>query len=323
LYPWQKSLGDQKMKKRRLLWFVGSAVVLVAVIASIAIPALTEQTQYETYEVTPTAVVKTVAANGQLAESQLLAYGPSEQPILVSANGSQAVPAQFGISLEINQIEVTEGQSVEEGDLLFSYNSQLGQSVEVTAIADGIVRSVDTSEGLRTSGQVVSVGSAVPVVSVFASEYDADLVDIGQKASIELDAINAVFEGDVISIGQVARSVSGIKQYEVLVEVTQIPTGARFGMSATAEIEVERSASVLAVPFSALIGELPEVQILVIGATGEQTVTTVEVKLGIRGDSLVEITSGLEAGDLVIIGLAGDVPSPVQFGPPPGAGNNG
>jgi multidrug efflux pump subunit AcrA (membrane-fusion protein) len=311
------------MKKRRWIWLVGSAAVLIAIIASIAIPALTEQIEYETYEVTPTAVVKTVAANGQLAESQLLAYGPSQQPILVSANGSQVVPAQFGISLEINQIEVTEGQSVSEGDLLFSYNSQLGQTVEVTAIADGIVRSVDTSEGLRTSGQVVSVGSAVPVVSVFASEYDADLVDIGQKASIELDAINAVFEGDVISIGQVARSVSGIKQYEVLVEVTKIPTGARFGMSATAEIEVERSASVLAVPFSALIGELPEVQILVTGASGEQTVTTVEVKLGIRGDSLVEITSGLEAGDLVVIGIAGDVPSPVQFGPPPGAGNNG
>jgi len=311
------------MKKRRWIWLLGSAAVLIAIIASIAIPALTEQTEYETYEVTPTAVVKTVAANGQLAESQLLAYGPSQQPILVSANGSQVVPAQFGISLEINQIEVTEGQAVSEGDLLFSYDSQLGQSVEVTAIADGIVRSVDTSEGLRTSGQVVSVGSAIPVVSVFASEYDADLVDIGQKASIELDAIDAVFEGDVISIGQVARSVSGIKQYEVLVEVTQIPTGARFGMSATAEIEVERSSSVLAVPFSALIGELPEVQILVIADSGEQTVTSVEVKLGTRGDSLVEITSGLQAGDLVIIGIAGDVPSPVEFGPPRGAGNNG
>jgi multidrug efflux pump subunit AcrA (membrane-fusion protein) len=225
--------------------------------------------------------------------------------------------------LEINQIEVTEGQSVTEGDLLFSYNSQLGQSVEVTAIADGIIRSVDTSVGLRTSGQVVSVGSAVPVVSVFASEYDADLLDIGQKATIELDAISAVFEGAVISIGEVAKSVSGIKQYEVLVEVTKVPTGARFGMSATAEIEVERSASVLAVPFSALIGDLPEVQILVTAASGGQSVTTVEVKLGTRGDSLVEITSGLQAGDLVIIGLAGEVPRPVEFGPPRGAGNNG
>jgi multidrug efflux pump subunit AcrA (membrane-fusion protein) len=311
------------MKKRRWLWISVIAVAVVGVVSAIAIPALNQQVEYETYEVTPTAVVKTVAANGQLAESQLLAYGPSQQPILVSANGSQAAPAQFGVSLEINQIEVTEGQEVTEGDLLFSFNSQLGLPTEVRAIADGIVRSVDTSEGLRTSGQVVSIGSAVPVVSVFASEYDADLVDIGQKASIELDAIDAVFEGAVISIGQVARSVSGIKQYEVLVEVTEIPSGARFGMSATAEIEVERSGAVLAVPFSALSGELPEVQILVTGASGGQSVETVQVELGTRGDSLVEITSGLEAGDLVIIGLAGDVPTPVQFGPPRGAGNNG
>lgn len=311
------------MKKRRWLWITVLAVSLVGVIAAIAIPALNQQVDYETYEVTPTAVVKTVAANGQLAESQLLAYGPSQQPILVSANGSQIVPAQFGISLEINQIEVTEGQEVTEGDLLFSFNSQLGLPTQVLAIADGIVRSVDTSEGLRTSGQVVSIGSARPVVSVFASEYDADLVDIGQKASIELDAIDAVFEGAVISIGQVARSVSGIKQYEVLVEVTEIPAGARFGMSATAEIEVERSGAVLAVPFSALIGELPEVQILVTGASGGQSVEKIQVELGTRGDSLIEITSGLEAGDLVIIGLAGDVPSPIQFGPPRGAGNNG
>lgn len=311
------------MKKRRWLWITVLAVSMVGVIAAIAIPALNQQVEYETYEVTPTAVVKTVAANGQLAESQLLAYGPSQQPILVSANGSQAVPAQFGISLEINQIEVTEGQAVTEGDLLFSFNSQLGLSTQVRAIADGIVRSVDTSEGLRTSGQVVSIGSNVPVVSVFASEYDADLVDIGQKASIELDAIDAVFEGAVISIGQVARSVSGIKQYEVLVDVTEIPEGARFGMSATAEIEVEKKSDVLAIPMSALIGDVPEVEILIVDADGNQTVETVEVKLGLAGDSLVEIVSGLAAGDQVITGITGTIPAPVNFGPPPGARNSG
>jgi multidrug efflux pump subunit AcrA (membrane-fusion protein) len=94
-------------------------------------------------------------------------------------------------------------------------------------------------------------------------------------------------------------------------------------MSATAEIEVERSGSVLAIPLSALIGELPEVQILVVSPTGSQSVETVQVELGTRGDTLVEVTSGLEAGDLVVIGISGDVPSPVEFGPPRGAGNNG
>jgi multidrug efflux pump subunit AcrA (membrane-fusion protein) len=311
------------MKKRRWPWVVGVTTVLVAVVGGLVFSSLNQTVEYETYEVTKTEVIKTVSANGQLAESQLLAYGPSEEPVLVSANGSQAMPAQFGQSLEIEQIEFKAGDSVKTDDILFSYLNQLGQSVEVIALADGIVRSVETAEGLRTSGSVLTVGSAEPIVSVFVSEYDADLVTLGQKATIELDAINAVFEGEVVRIGQVAQSVSGIKQYEVLVEVKSIPEGARFGMSATAVIEVEKKSDVFAIPMGSLMGDVPEVQILTTDAEGNQTIEWVKVQLGLSGDSLVEVTSGLSDGDQVITGVSGSIPAPVNFGPPPGARNSG
>lgn len=311
------------MKKRRWPWIVGVTAVVATVVGGFIFTNLNQVTQYETYEVTKAEVIKTVSANGQLAESQLLAYGPSEEPVQVSANGSAGIPVQFGLSLEIEAIEVSAGDQVKADDVLFSYLNQMGQSVEVVAIADGLVRSVDTAEGLRTSGAVLTVGSAEPIVSVFVSEYDADLVTLGQRATIELDAINAVFEGKVVRIGQVAQSVSGIKQYEVLVDVTEIPEGARFGMSATAEIEVEKKSDVLAIPMSALIGDVPEVEILIVDADGNQTVETVEVKLGLAGDSLVEIVSGVAVGDQVITGITGTIPAPVNFGPPPGARNSG
>lgn len=311
------------MSKKRWIWLSAIALVLIVVIGLVTNRVLTRESNFETYEVIPTSVVKTVAANGQLAETQLLAYGPSEQPVQLAANGSIAIPAQFGVSLEISSIEVSVGDKVADGDLLFTYRNQFGLNTRVTAQSAGVVRTVDTAEGLRTSGQVVSIGSNKPIVSVFASEYDADLLDLSQKATIELDAINAVFEGAVISIGQVANSVSGIKQYEVLVEVKKIPAGARFGMSATAEIEVERADDVLAVPMSALIGEFPEVQILRNDSGGASEVETVKVVLGIKGDSLVEITSVIAAGDLVITGIDGQIPAEIQFGPPRGAGNNG
>jgi multidrug efflux pump subunit AcrA (membrane-fusion protein) len=311
------------MKKRRWPWIIGITAVVAAVAGGFAFSSLNTVTEYEVFEVKPTEVIKTVSANGQLAESQLLAYGPSEEPVLVSANGSPAIPVQFGLSLEIEEINVSAGDSVKADDVLFSYLNQMGQSVEVAAISDGLVRSIDTAAGLRTSGSVLTIGSAEPIVSVFVSEYDADLVSLGQKATIELDAINAIFEGEVVRIGQVAQSVSGIKQYEVLVEVYEIPTGARFGMSATAEIEVEQKSDVLAIPMSALIGDGPEVEILVVDADGKQSVETVAVELGLAGDSLVETTSGLSEGDQVITGVAGTIPAPVNFGPPPGARNSG
>lgn len=311
------------MNKRRWPWVLGTTAVLAAIVGGFVYTSLNQTVEYETFEVTPTEVIKTVSANGQLAETQLLAYGPSEEPVLVSANGSNATPVQFGVSLEIEEILVSAGDSVDSGDVLFSYLDQMGDSTEVLAIADGIVRSVDTAEGLRTSSSVITVGSAEPIVAVFVSEYDADLVSLGQKTSIELDAINAVFEGEVIRIGQVAQSVSGIKQYEVLVAVNNIPTGARFGMSATAEIEVEKKVDVLAIPMGALIGDIPEVEILTKDAEGNQSVSLVEVELGLAGDSLVEVVGGLSVGDQVVTGVSGTIPAPVNFGPPPGARNNG
>lgn len=312
------------MRKRRWPLITLGVVIIAAIAAVLVTPYLSQAPEYETYEVVNTEVVKTVSANGQLAETQQLAYGPAEQPILTSANGSVLSIAQFGLSLEVESINVAVGDLVQEDDLLFTYIDQLNREIEVNAISDGIVRSIDTEAGLRTSGTIISIGSNKPIVSVFVSEYDADLVALNQVASIELDAINAVFDGTVINVGQVAQSVSGIKQYEVLLSVEEIPAGARFGMSATAEIKVQSRDNVLAVPLSALVGdETAKVDVLVEDSEGNQSVSTVDLQLGLVGDSFVEVTSGLSRGDLVVTGVSGSVPAPINFGPPPGVRQGG
>lgn len=307
------------MKKRRWVWVSLILALVGGGLTALVLPSLNQVPVYETYEVKTTEVIKTVSANGQLAETQLLAYGPAEEPILISSNGEISQPAQFGASLEIDSIAVELGESVQADDLLFTYLNPLGQEVEVVAVAPGVVRSIDTLAGLRTSGSVMTIGNDEPVISVFVSEYDADLVALEQVVNIELDAINAEFSGKVIGIGQVAQSVSGIKQYEVLVDVNDLPEGARFGMSATAEIEVKRISNVLAVPTNALVGDEPSVDILVTDENGNQKIERMVLKLGEYGDSFVEVIYGVEAGDLVVVGISGSIPAPINFGPPPGA----
>lgn len=311
------------MRKKRWPLVLAAAAIVSVAGGILAAPLFTPTVEYETYKVQETEVVKTVSANGQLAETQLLAYGTAEQPILVAANGNSLAIAQFGASLEVESIAVELGEEVTKGDLLFTYLNPFGQEVDVEAISNGIVRSVDTSSGLRTSASVVTIGSAKPIVSVFVSEYDADLVQLDQVATIELDAINAVFEGSVETVGQVAQSLSGIKQYEVLLSVSSIPEGARFGMSATAEIVVQTKENVLAVPLSALVGEdEPQVDVLV--TEGEnQSIERITLKLGLIGDSFAEVTQGVIAGDQVITGISGTIPAPINFGPPPGVRQGG
>ena len=308
------------MLKKRWKLFAGIGLAVVVVLSLAVAPMFAAKPVYETYKVENTSVTKTVSANGQLAETKLLAYGPAEQPSLISVNGSTAQPVQFGASLEIKTVKVSVGKSVKKDQWLFTYVDQLGRDVKVNAVAAGVVRSIDTTSGLRTSGAVVTVGSDSPVVSVFVSEYDADLVAIDQNATIELDAISATFEGVVTRIGQVAQSLSGIKQYEVLLTVVDLPEGARFGMSATAEIKALTKENVLAIPLNALVGDEDAlVDVLTVDAGGNQTVKRVSIELGIFGDSFAEVTKGLKAGDEVITGVSGDVPAPVNFGPPPGA----
>ena len=311
------------MRKKRWPLVLAAAVVVSVAGGILAAPLFTPTVQYETYGVAPTEVVKTVSANGQLAETQLLAYGTAEQPILIAANGNTLAIAQFGASLEVDVISVELGEEVSKGDLLFTYLNPLGQEIEVEAMSSGVVRSIDSSDGLRTSASVVTIGSTKPVVSVFVSEYDADLVQLGQVATIELDAINAVFEGTVETVGQVAQSVSGIKQYEVLLSVSSVPSGARFGMSATAEIVVQTKTDVLAIPLSALVGEEePQVDVLV--TDGEsQSIERRTLTLGLIGDSFAEVTQGVFSGDQVITGISGTIPAPINFGPPPGVRQGG
>jgi hypothetical protein len=308
------------MRKKRWPLFTGIGLAILVVLSFVVAPLFAAKPVYETYKVENTSVTKTVSANGQLAETRLLAYGPAEQPSLISVNGSVSQPVQFGASLEIKSVKVSVGKSVKKNQWLFTYVDQIGRDVKVNAVAAGVVRSIDSTAGLRTSGAVVTVGSDSPVVSVFVSEYDADLVAIDQSATIELDAISATFEGVVTRIGQVAQSLSGIKQYEVLLKVADLPEGARFGMSATAEIKVLTKDNVLAIPLNALVGdEGTLVDVLITDAGGNQTVKRVEIELGIFGDSFAEVTKGLKDGDQVITGVSGDVPAPVNFGPPPGA----
>jgi multidrug efflux pump subunit AcrA (membrane-fusion protein) len=308
------------MRKKRWPIVLGLLISVSAVVAIFIAPNFAPKPEYETYEVSSTEVIKTVSANGQLAETELLSYGTAPQPILSSVNGSVGAPAQFGAALEVEAIEVALGETVKSGQLLFTYLDQLGREVEVEAIAAGVVRSMETSAGLRTATAVLSIGSDEPIVSVFVSEYDADLVQLGQVANIELDAINAEFTGEVLQVGQVAQSVSGIKQYEVLLKVSKLPEGARYGMSATAEIEVETKSDVLAVPLSALVGEdEPQVDLLKTDRDGNQSVERVSIELGLFGDSYAEATYGLKEGDQVITGISGTIPGPVNFGPPPGA----
>jgi macrolide-specific efflux system membrane fusion protein len=96
---------------------------------------------------------------------------------------------------------------------------------------------------------------------------------------------------------------SSLVVFSVEVSMDSVPAGVQPGMSASISITTDEVSDVLAVPQSAIatIGEVSTVEVL----QPDNTSLTSEVTLGLKGDSLTEITSGVTAGQILVIPTGG------------------
>jgi HlyD family secretion protein len=71
------------------------------------------------------------------------------------------------------------------------------------------------------------------------SERDIPAVQIGQSASIFIDALDKSFDGKVVDIDRQSETVGGDVTYKVTIDLDQQPAGLRWGMSAEVTIQTE------------------------------------------------------------------------------------
>ena len=179
----------------------------------------------------------------------------------------------------------------------------------------GTIGSVNITAGeISTSGATTSGGSAaitvIPdglfTVSADFAETDAAQVTEGDLAAVTFPAISgALTTGVVLSVDPMATTSasSSLVVFSVEVSMDSVPAGVQPGMSASISITTDEVSDVLAVPQSAIatIGEVSTVEVL----QPDNTSLTAEVTLGLKGDSLTEITSGVTAGQILVIPTGG------------------
>ena len=199
----------------------------------------------------------------------------------------------------------------------------------VVAIASEVGEPIgSTSVGTSgTAGFIILAGLNNFVVTADFAESDVVGIAVGQKVSLEFDALpDEPREGEVTHIapfGVVDRSGASLTTYEVTVSVPNAPAGLRAGMTAQASITTEERLGVVAAPVTALVPTAEGFVVRVQAADG--TITNVPVEVGIRGGYYVEIVSGLSEGDRVVTGSDGELPATdtgFGGGPPEGADEN-
>jgi RND family efflux transporter MFP subunit len=160
------------------------------------------------------------------------------------------------------------------------------------------------------NGTLVEAGTASntgPIVELAESdllrlrfpvaEAETPVVRIGGSVSIAVDALHRVFTGKIArDAGDIDRST---RTMIVEVDVPNPDDDLTAGMYASVTLSIQHADGVLAVPLQALSpGDSPTVLVV----DKENTIEERPVVVGIRTAALAEIRSGLNEGDLVVVG---------------------
>jgi RND family efflux transporter MFP subunit len=125
--------------------------------------------------------------------------------------------------------------------LLDSAKATLLTQSTLTAPFAGTIVSVDISPAETVvPGQVVTVLgdlSKYQIETTDLSERDVTQVQIGQPASVFIEALHEEFSGEVVDIGRVSSTLGGDVVFPVTIELDEQPQGLLWGMSADVQIQ--------------------------------------------------------------------------------------
>lgn len=189
-----------------------------------------------------------------------------------------------------------------QGEETVKYWSQVYKQVPLSAPIDGevIVRAVEPGQSVTTS-TVVLVLSDRLIVNAQVDETDIGKVKVGQAVTITLDAYPAVeVKGSVDHIAYESQLVNNVNTYSVEILPEQIPEFFRSGMSANVTVIVANKDNILIIPNEAVVKEKGENFVKLLKSQGSAPELN-KVLLGMADDANVEVVSGLNPNDIIVI----------------------
>ncbi len=187
---------------------------------------------------------------------------------------------------------------------------------EILAPFGGTVVDVGVKEKDELSSFDYSSKTAVHLVDTrtvkmegVVDEIDIYQVEVGQEVIVVVDAMpDEEFSGEVTFISPFGTEEAGVVEFAVTIELDPTEIELKGGLTATADIVVQKSEDVLLIPYQA-VKESPEgwwVEVAVDDATGETEQR--QVVLGTYNEYFYEVVSGLDEGEKVIVEGRGRMP---------------
>lgn len=231
-------------------------------------------------ETTLKTVAKTNEANlqaAQLAEAQYLAT--------VQASGEVAGLSSLDAAEEIAAVRLSKQVMVAPMDgVITKVEAEAGEVVQ----AIGVVVEVQTVDDIELVAEV--------------PETDASKLTVDMSATVTFDALpsSEQWEATITHVDPAARVVEGVPTYQVRLSVASVDDRFRPGLTSNITVHASERPGVIAVPRRAVIRQDNRqfVEIEMSDGSFEER----DVQTGLLGsDGYVEITSGLEEGEEVVV----------------------
>jgi multidrug efflux pump subunit AcrA (membrane-fusion protein) len=186
------------------------------------------------------------------------------------------------------------------GDTVSGGSGSGSSSGSGSASGSGSSAGSSSGSGSSSSSSFVTITGQdkLQVVAGF-SEGDAASIRVGEPATATISALPGVTLGaKVIAIDSTATTVSNVVTYNVTFALTGSNARLKPGMTADVDVITAERDNALHVPTTAVTGSGANARVTVL-RNGRQASTPVVA--GLKGDDATEITSGLRAGDTVVL----------------------
>jgi HlyD family secretion protein len=256
------------------------------------------------------------------------------------AKGSQAQGALANARANAVQDQVKAADVSNQQGQLIKAQAQVNQTrtslgyTTITAPCDGVILKKDVEVGTIVASALNAMdGQGMPVVElgdvntmyVDVQVDETDLADIrvGQKVDIDVEALSGkTVAGQVTRVDPQATTTSSITTVKVEIEVLDHDKRLLPGLTATCRFQAGERDKVLTLPTAAVQQKDGKWFALLPGTPNPRTVL---VEVGLEGDDTVEILSGLNEGDQVLVQAPAPSGMPMGDGgppPPPGGGGD-
>jgi HlyD family secretion protein len=234
----------------------------------------------------------------------------AQQQYLSAANTRDRAVAQ--ITVDAAKERQAQSQVAQNEASLKQLEEQLSYTT-ITSPIDGVVLSRDVQVGDAVSSILV-LGSTATLVMTLGDthqvyvkgkvdESDIGKVYLGQPARIKVQSFpDRTFYGKVTKIAPLGVEKDNVTTFEVQISIENPGGELKANMTANAEIVLEEHKHVLTIPEQAVLYDKDRhASVWVPDAHGKDGHRVVSVKTGLSNGSRIEITSGLKAGDTVIL----------------------